>query len=106
MYYMQYIVVKGYEAAQKAASKWGLKSTSGIDVHVADKPKNTSSLGEGTYSKDVERAFPGGKASGVKTGASAPKGTSTMPKDKEKAKGQPVSEGQDDLDAMLRIIRK
>lgn len=36
-----------YEAAQKAAKKWGLKSTSGIDAHVADKPKDASSLGEG-----------------------------------------------------------
>lgn len=55
------------------------------------------SVEEGTYNKDVERAFPGGKASGVKTGASAPKGTSTMPKDKEKAKGKSVgvTEGQE-----------
>jgi len=47
------------------------------------KPKKTKVVKEGTYSKDVERAFPGGKASGVKTGVSAPKGTSTMPKDKD-----------------------
>ena len=39
------------------------------------------------YKKDVENAFP---ASGVKTGQSAPKGTSTMPKDKQKAKGIPA----------------
>ena len=51
---------------------------------------NGQGVAEGTYNKDVERAFPDGKASGVKTGASAPKGTSTMPKDKEKAKGQPA----------------
>lgn len=44
-------------------------------------------LDEGVWKQDVEKAFP---ASGVKTGASAPKGTSTMPKDKEKAKGQPA----------------
>jgi hypothetical protein len=61
---------------------------------------------EDTYNNDVKRAFPGGKASGVKTGEKAPKGTSTMPKDKETAKGKPVAEGQDDLEAMLRIIRK
>jgi len=47
------------------------------------KPKKTKIVKEGTYSKDVERAFPGGKASGVKTGVSAPKGTSTMPKNKD-----------------------
>ncbi|NDB58884.1 hypothetical protein EB001_10580 [bacterium] len=44
-------------------------------------------LDEGIYKPEVEKSFP---ASGVKTGASAPKGTSTMPKDKEKAKGQPA----------------
>jgi hypothetical protein len=46
------------------------------------KPKKSKVVKEGIYSSDVERAFPGGKASGVKTGVSAPKGTSTMPKDK------------------------
>jgi len=44
-------------------------------------------VAEGTYKPEVEKSFP---ASGVKTGASAPKGTSTMPKNKEKAKGQPA----------------
>lgn len=95
-----------YEAAQKAAKKWGLKSTAGIDCHLADTEKDPASLEEGTYSKDVERAFPGGKASGVKTGANAPKGTSTMPKDKEKAKGKPVAEGQEDLDAIKRLMNE
>lgn len=52
-----------YEAAQKAAKKWGLKGTAGIDAHVADKPKDAASLGES-------------------------------------------KEGQEDLDAILRIIRK
>ena len=61
---------------------------------------------EDTYNDDVKRAFPGGKASGVKTGEKAPKGTSTMPKDKEKAKGKPVAEGQEDFDAMMRILKK
>lgn len=36
-----------YEAAQKAAKKWGLKGTAGIDAHVADKPKDAASLEEG-----------------------------------------------------------
>ena len=36
-----------YGAAQKAAQKWGLKNTSGIDVHLADTPKDTASLEEG-----------------------------------------------------------
>ena len=44
-------------------------------------------LAEGTYKHEVEKSFP---ASGVKTGDSASKGTSTMPKDKDKAKGQPA----------------
>jgi hypothetical protein len=51
------------------------------------KKEETEQVEEGTYKPEVEKAFP---ASGVKTGASAPKGTSTMPKDKEKAKGQPA----------------
>jgi len=42
---------------------------------------------EGTYKPEVAKAFP---ASGVKTGAKAPAGTSTMPKDPKKAKGQPA----------------
>ena len=68
-----------------------------------DKQKGVA---EDTYNDDVKRAFPSGKAPGVKTGANAPKGTSTIPKDKAKAKGNPVAEGQQDLDAILRIIRK
>lgn len=46
-----------------------------------------ANIDEGTYKHEVEKSFP---ASGVKTSASAPKGTSTMPKDKNKAKGQPA----------------
>ena len=42
-----------YEAAQKAAKKWGLKSTSGIDAHVADKPKDPASLEEGQEDLDA-----------------------------------------------------
>ena len=52
-----------------------------------DVKEEAEQVEEGTYKPEVEKAFP---ASGVKTGASAPKGTSTMPKDKEKAKGQPA----------------
>jgi hypothetical protein len=37
-----------YEAAKKAADKWKLKSTAGIDAHVADKPISTASLEENT----------------------------------------------------------
>jgi hypothetical protein len=47
--------------------------------------KEEEQVEEGTYKPEVEKAFP---SSGVKMGAPAPKGTSTMPKDKEKAKGQ------------------
>lgn len=35
-----------YGAAQKAAQKWGLKSTAGIDAHLADVKHSTASLGE------------------------------------------------------------
>ena len=48
-----------------------------------DRPVGEQDMDEGTYNQDVERAFPGGVAPGVKTGPSAPKGTSTMPTDKE-----------------------
>ena len=37
-----------YAAAQKAAQKWGLKGTAGIDAHLADVEKDTSSLEEST----------------------------------------------------------
>ena len=37
-----------YQAAQKAAQKWGLKGTAGIDAHLADVEKSTSSLEEST----------------------------------------------------------
>ena len=35
-----------YGAAKKAAAKWGLKSTAGIDSYLTDKPINTASLSE------------------------------------------------------------
>jgi len=60
--------------------------------------EETENIDEGIYNKDVERAFPDGKARGVKTGASAPKGTSTMPKDKNKAKGQPVNKMSEEIE--------
>ena len=62
---------------------------------------NEQGVAEDTYNDDVKRAFPSGKAPGVKTGANAPKGTSTMPKDKEKAKGNPVAEGSE----LIRILK-
>jgi len=49
--------------------------------------KEDTEVDEG-YTSDVKRAFP---ASGVKTSASAPKGTSYMPKDKKKAMGSPAN---------------
>jgi hypothetical protein len=57
--------------------------------------KEEEQVEEGTYKPEVEKAFP---SSGVRMGAPAPKGTSTMPKDKEKAKGQSagrMSESED-----------
>jgi hypothetical protein len=35
-----------YEAAKKAAQKWGMKNTAGIDAHLADIKHSTASLGE------------------------------------------------------------
>ena len=81
----QAIKKKKFDDAKAAANS--TSSTPG-----AAEAQKKQGVAEGTYSKDVERAFPNGKASGVKTGASAPKGTSTMPKDKEVAKGKPVAE--------------
>jgi len=42
-----------YEAAQKAATKWGLKGTAGIDAYVADNPKDSASLEEGQEDLDA-----------------------------------------------------
>ena len=47
------------------------KTNKGLDRANA-RIKEESELDEGTYSADVERAFPGGKASGVKTHPVAP----------------------------------
>lgn len=41
-----------YEAAKKAAQKWGLKSTAGIDAHLADVKHSTASLGEAELSQE------------------------------------------------------
>lgn len=41
-----------YEAAQKAAKAWGLKSTAGIDAHLADVEKVAT---EGKYKSDAQR---------------------------------------------------
>ena len=35
-----------YEAAKKAAQKWGMKNTAGIDVHLADVSHSPASIGE------------------------------------------------------------
>ncbi len=41
-----------YGAAQKAAQKWGLKSTAGIDAYLADIKHSTASLGEAEQSPE------------------------------------------------------
>ena len=77
----------------RALAQRGMKSLSKEEVEAIE--GKLAQLGEGTYKPEVEKSFP---ASGVKTGTSAPKGTSTMPKDKEKAKGQPAgSIGEDEM---------
>jgi hypothetical protein len=44
-----------YEAAKKAAEKWKLKNTSGIDAYLADKPVDTAQLEEGQEDLDYIR---------------------------------------------------
>jgi hypothetical protein len=45
-----------YQAAQKAAQKWGLKSTAGIDAHLSDVKKDTSSIEE-SYANSADDTF-------------------------------------------------
>lgn len=75
---------KGMDRA-KALAQRGMQSLSKEEVERIE--EKLAQLGEGTYKHEVEKSFP---ASGVKTGDSAPKGTTYMPKDKEKAKGKPA----------------
>ena len=42
-----------YEAAKKAAEKWKMKSTAGIDAHLADVTHDASSLGESEMDEDM-----------------------------------------------------
>jgi hypothetical protein len=48
-----------YQAAQKAAQKWGLKSTAGIDAHLSDVKKDTSSIEE-SYANSADDTFEAG----------------------------------------------
>ena len=75
---------KGMDRARALAQR-GMQSLSKEEVERIE--EKLAQLGEGTYKHEVEKSFP---ASGVKTGDSAPKGTTYMPKDKEKAKGKPA----------------
>jgi len=101
---------KDYAAAKPSVMR-SIKRLTGIDRAVGRLTKEeTEEVEEGTYKPEVEKAFP---ASGVKTGASAPKGTSTMPKDKEKAKGQPAGalrkeevEEIDEYTGLQKLARK
>jgi len=42
-----------YEAAKKAAAKWGLKSTAGIDAHLADVKHSTQFAGESSMFDEI-----------------------------------------------------
>jgi hypothetical protein len=103
-------MMKDREAAKPDVKK-SVQRMHGIDRAVGRLTKEeTEEVEEGTYKPEVEKAFP---ASGVKTGASAPKGTSTMPKDKEKAKGQPAGalrkeevEEIDEYTGLQKLARK
>jgi hypothetical protein len=44
-----------YEAAKKAAQKWGMKNTAGIDAHLADIKHSTASLGEAEQPTDSNK---------------------------------------------------
>jgi len=93
-------------ANQSLANKFktsAIKRQKGINKAVDRLSKEEAELDEGIYNKDVERAFP---ASGVKTGASAPKGTSTMPKDPKKAKGQPAGGVKEESEQIDEIIKQ
>jgi hypothetical protein len=48
-----------YGAAKKAAEKWGLKSTAGIDAYPADKPVEPAQLGEAETEADMLRRLAG-----------------------------------------------
>jgi len=83
----------------KAATKRPMSSTqsslSSIRSAAEKRRQNEDVEMDETYNSDVKRAFP---SSGVKTGASAPKGTSYMPKDKKKAMGGPVNKMKEDIE--------
>jgi len=65
-------------------------------ARAVDKLTKEETVEEAMCKHEVEKSFP---ASGVKTGASAPKGTTYMPKDKQKAKGKPAGAlGEETLD--------
>jgi hypothetical protein len=94
----KHIVVKTADVAGNGDDVYAGAAVKEIDRKKTRKGYNTKdseSVYEATYNKDVERAFP---ASGVKIGASAPKGTSTMPKDPKKAKGQPVGKMKEEVE--------
>jgi hypothetical protein len=48
-----------YEAAKKAAAHWGLKSTAGIDAHLADVKHSPASVGEETEADMVNTSMGG-----------------------------------------------
>jgi hypothetical protein len=94
----KHIVVKTADVAGNGDDVYAGAAVKEIDRKKTRKGYNTKdseAVYEATYNKDVERAFP---ASGVKIGASAPKGTSTMPKDPKKAKGQPVGKMKEEVE--------
>jgi hypothetical protein len=67
-----------------------------LDAHDFKLLRKEETVEEAMCKHEVEKSFP---ASGVKTGASAPKGTTYMPKDKQKAKGKPAGAlGEETLD--------
>jgi hypothetical protein len=80
----------------KSLAQRGMQSLSKEEVERIE--EKLAQLGEGTYKHEVEKSFP---ASGVKTGDSAPKGTTYMPKDKEKAKGKPAGSIGEEVSAEM-----
>lgn len=68
------VITKGHEIAKK------IKANEEFDAEL-------DAIREGMVKPELEKGFP---APGVRTGAAAPKGTSTMPKDKKKAAGKPA----------------
>ena len=99
-----------YQAAQKAAQKWGLKGTAGIDAHLADVEHDASTLEEMDKSQPSAgrdtgpRSGPEGKATPITPNKMADDAKNILDKTMSKEHKKEVKEGQDELDRILTIM--